>query len=101
MLRKLIVGAVAVAGLWFASGEVQPAEASHRVRVYVGPRVTTVRWRGGRYRSVSPYYGGAYAPILQSGAVIGVNQPNYYSYPATVVPASGYVCPQSGVIYAQ
>lgn len=101
MFRKLLIGALTVAGLSISSGEMKPVEASHRVRVYVGPRVTSVRWRGGHYRSVSPYrlgYGySASVPYVPSAGYVGVGQPMIYGYPSNVLPAGGYIGSQPGV----
>lgn len=79
MIRKLLIAVVAAGATLGLFHEPEQADARPRVRVYVGPNGTAVRWRGGAFRSYypqrhyyrqynrgvtfsygQPYYGGAY-----------------------------------------
>ncbi|MDP1797962.1 MAG: hypothetical protein Q8K78_10790 [Planctomycetaceae bacterium] len=102
MIRKLVIGALAVAGLMVASGEVSQADARPRVRVYSGPYGTTVRWRGDGYSYSNRYYRDArryYRPYYRPNVSIGIGQP--YGWGPTYPYSSGgvYVYPSPGVIY--
>lgn len=82
MIRKLMIAAVAAGatlGLFHAP---EQAEARPRVRVYVGPNRTAVRWNGGAYRAYHPQR--SYYRPYNRGVTFSYGQPYYgnvYSSP--------------------
>lgn len=102
MLRKLLIGLVAAGATVGVLNSPNEADARPRVRVYVGPNLTSVRLRGGSYRNYHPYR--RYDRPYNSGVTFSYGQP-YYGHPYHTGTFGypyynyGYSQPQPGVYY--